>query len=385
MIPRPALTGRTVAVTGAAGFIGDAVVRALVDHGADVVAIDGDSRARPGVARLVADGRVRFVPTGHRWPYDDGAANGAAAGGGEGADEAPWLAAVRAADAIVHMGYSEPRTRVPVAEFGQELAENVTTLIDLLNHLTEAGSGARTAEDGDGSAGDFHSPLFCFASSSLVYGRQFTRAVTEADPPKPDSPYGLAKVVAEQALAWWAANGRRAVALRIATAYGPGETVPRAIPNFIRQVLAGRPPQVAIADDARDYIHVDDVAGAIVAVLAASLPDCSTEAATSRPALEIVNVATGRATTTGELAGLVASAAGSDLAAEVGEPTREPQMVVLDPSKLEAWTGFRPSISLEDGLADELEWFRSRPHLWDDTAQAGDGHQIGTPSVEERP
>lgn len=371
-------------MTGAAGFIGDAVVRALVDHGADVVAIDGDHRARPGVARLVATGRVRFVPTGHRWPYTNGAANGPAAGGGEGGDEAPWLAAVRMADAIVHMGYSEPRTRVPVAEFGQELAENVTTLIDLLNRLTEAGSGAKTAE-GDVSADGLHSPLFCFASSSLVYGRQFTRAVTEADAPEPDSPYGLAKVVAEQALAWWAADGRRAVALRIATAYGPGETVPRAVPNFIRQVLAGRPPQVAVADDARDYIHVDDVGGAIVAVLAASLPDGTSDAASNRPALEIVNVATGRATTTGELAGLVVSAAGSDLVPELGEPMREPQMVVLDPSKLEAWTGFRPSILLEDGLVDELEWFRSRPHLWDDTARAGDDHQIATPPVEERP
>jgi len=75
-----------------------------------------------------------------------------------------------------------------------------------------------------------------------VYGHPRTIPVHETEAPSPETPYAIAKLAAEETVQLLcAAAGSTASILRYATVYGPGETVPRAIPNFIRAVLAGQP------------------------------------------------------------------------------------------------------------------------------------------------
>jgi nucleoside-diphosphate-sugar epimerase len=329
------LSGRTVAVTGAAGFIGAFTVAELAGQGATVVAFDRDPGPRPQLTTLVDGGRVRFASTGTRWPYP-----------GDWWAEASRSGLFDEVDTVVHLGYAEPTAPDPLAEYRQEVVDNVLPSVELLTRL-----GSRTT-------------AVCVASSSLVYGRRYWGAVAEDQPVRPDSPYGLAKRDLEQAVSWWAAedrDNRTAVAVRIATVYGPTETVPRAAPNFIRRVLSGHRPEVAVADDRRDYVHVADVARGLAATVAAAGTGAIGNGAT------VLNLGTGTATTTLELARLVVELADPEddgLRPLVSEPTRDPVSVVVDPARLAACTGFRPSILPVAGLADEMEWFRRHPELW---------------------
>ncbi|MGB5756986.1 MAG: NAD(P)-dependent oxidoreductase [Acidimicrobiales bacterium] len=330
--PPQDLTGRTVAVTGAAGFIGAFTVAELAGRGATVLALDRDPGPRSQLTTLVDSGRVRFVPTGTRWPYP----------------ESWWTDTVRSGlltdvDTVVHMGYAEPKTPGPYTEYRKEMVDNTLPSIDLLSRL---GSGTTTV---------------CVASSSLVYGRGHRGPIGEDQPVRPDSPYGQAKHDLEQALRWWTTGGRTTVAVRLATVYGPTETVPRAAPNFIRRILAGRRPEVAVAADQRDYIHVADVARGVAALVAA------TETGDIGPGSTELNLGTGIPTTTLELARILLDLAGVEadgLSPVVSEPTRDPVSLVVDPARLIAATGFRPSIPLATGLAEEMAWLRSHPELW---------------------
>lgn len=319
-------------VTGAAGFIGAFTAAELANRGAMVLALDRDPGTRPQLTTLVDTDQVRFVPTQTRWPYP----------------EDWWAEADRSGlfdnvDTVVHMGYLEPLTPGPFTEYRKETVKNTVPSIDLLSRL---GTSTTTV---------------CMASSSLVYGRCYRGPIGEDKPARPDSPYGQAKHDLEQALAWWTAEGRTTVAVRIATVYGPTETVPRAAPNFIRRILSGSRPEVAVAADERDYIHVADVARGLAAMVAA------TETGAIGPGSTVLNLATGISTTTLDLARLLLDLAGVEadgLSPVVSEPARDPVSIVLDPGRLEAATGFRPSIELAAGLADEMEWFRRHPELW---------------------
>ncbi len=111
----------------------------------------------------------------------------------------------------------------------------------------------------------------------------------------------------------------------------------------------------------RDYIHVADVARGVAALVAA------TETGDIGPGSTELNLGTGIPTTTLELARILLDLAGVEadgLSPVVSEPTRDPVSLVVDPARLIAATGFRPSIPLATGLAEEMAWLRSHPELW---------------------
>lgn len=344
------LEGRTVAVTGAAGFIGAFTVAELAARGASVLALDRDPGPRTKLVSLVSGGRVSFVATGTRWPYRP-----------SWWDEAQRTGILSEVDAVVHLGYAEPTAPDPLTNYRQETEANLVASIEMLRRL---GSRVTTV---------------CAASSSLVYGRRYRGKISERDPVMPDSPYGQAKHDLEQALGWWVDGDRRAVAVRIATVYGPTETVPRAVPNFIRRALAGHRPEVAVADDERDYVHVADVARGLAAVVAST-----GEAATDDGSgggfpcgLSAVNLGTGLATTTSDLARMILDLVDRDRQPALLCPSRDPVSVVVDPTRLHVLTGFAPGINLRSGLADEVAWFRGRPGLWRDDVHDPEPGPVG--------
>jgi UDP-glucose 4-epimerase len=329
-VDRGPLAGRTVAVTGAAGFIGSFTAVELAAAGARVLAIDRDPGPRRHLAEAVAGGRLGFVTAPTRWPHPRS--------WWDGVERAGTLEPV---DALVHLGYQEPTAADPIGVYRQEVAANVTATIELLERL-----GRRVT-------------TVVAASSSLVYGPGRRTPVPETADRCPSSPYGVAKYDLERVVEWWAGDDRLGVAARIATVYGPTETVPRAVPTFIRAALAGRRPEVAVAGDARDYLNVADAARGLAALVAGA------PAVVGRSGgFAGVNLGTGSATTTVELARAVLDLTGLGGEPVIAAPTRPPQSVVVDPALLEARTGFRPSVPLRAGLADEVAWFRAHPHLW---------------------
>jgi dTDP-L-rhamnose 4-epimerase len=100
----------------------------------------------------------------------------------------------------------------------------------------------------------------------------------------------------------------------------------------------------------RDFVHVRDIARANVAALTSSGGD-------GQP----LNVGTGRATTIEEIARLLAARMGKAIAPEINGKYRPGDIrhCIADPSRLEKAYGFRPSITLEQGIDELIEWSRS--------------------------
>jgi nucleoside-diphosphate-sugar epimerase len=158
-------------------------------------------------------------------------------------------------------------------------------------------SGMRLAEE----LGRVGAARLVSCGSSSEYGSATTTLVESASL-RPDDAYGATKAAgAHLALAAARAAGVEAVHLRPFSVYGAGEREERLVAGLLRALVEGR--HVALTDgrQARDFVYVDDVAGAVVRALTARDVDG-----------EAINVGTGVETTVRHLALLAADIAGAD-------------------------------------------------------------------------
>lgn len=192
-----------------------------------------------------------------------------------------------------------------------------------------------------------------YFSSSCAYPvalGQPGRLLSESDiswPPgpdcMPDKLYGWTKLSGEL-MAWTVAAdaGVRVSIVRPFSVYGPGMNDGFAVTGFLEQVQRRADP-IEIWGDAgqvRDYIHVDDVAGAVLAVI---------EQGVDGP----VNLGTGRGTMLLNLAGMMAEAAGykPDVKVDPGMPAGVPSLVADNARLREFYT---PAVALDDYFAETL-------------------------------
>jgi UDP-glucose 4-epimerase len=316
------LTGKKVLVTGATGFVGSHLVERLVYLGADVVAAGAGLGWRPVVPNLAHQGRVRFIRLQALWSPSSLRRL------------EPALAGV---EYVVHLGYSMPRGNTVLEKALDDGVKNVLGTLQLVRGLPASVS------------------RICFASSASVYGAVTDHPVKETACPHPSTIYAIGKVAAEGYLRQHAEESLLAVAiLRYATVYGTLETDPRAIPNFIRQVLAGKSPVVnADGQDTRDYVHVSDVVHATLLALCVQTNGAS-----------VYNVGSGRGYTTRDIAERIIRLTGKKLQ-PVYKPEGQPSDgVVCNISRAHSDLGYQPQVDLEDGLRDEIKWFRKYPRFW---------------------
>lgn len=200
-----------IVVTGAAGFVGGAVVRVLRDRGDDV------------------------HPIPHRWT---------------GLSELRSQLPTRV-DRCLHVGwYAAPRDYLSNA---RENTASVTATIDLVDEVISRGCTAVVA-----------------AGTSAEY-RQSSATLTEADPLEPVSVYGRAKVEAHAALRSRTVGVASLGWARLFNITGPGENPDRLLPSVARSVLLGRRMGVSSGEQVRDFLHVDDVVTALVAAVDAGI------------------------------------------------------------------------------------------------------------------
>lgn len=303
----------TVLVTGANGFVGRWVVRALLAAGHSVVAAAG-----PGTAAAAEGGqRVRWIALDL---LDATSVQLAAA--------APY-------DAVIHLAglaSGSEALRDPALAW----AVNATGTARLLHEL---GAGRRA-----GGA----DPLVLLVSSAEVYGSS-NRPLSEADPLHPRSPYAASKRGAELAAEETAnRTGLRVVTARAFPHTGPGQDERFVVPAFARRLQAARQagaPAVTVGnlDVVRDLLDVRDVVAAYLALLASGTPG------------ETYNVASGT--------GHSLRSVFERLAAIVdvqAVPQADPALLrdvdlpylVGDASKLRAATGWSPAIALDTTLRD---------------------------------
>jgi UDP-glucose 4-epimerase len=200
-----------------------------------------------------------------------------------------------------------------------------------------------------------------FASTGgALYGDFATPPNGETTAKDPESPYGIAKLSVEYYLAYYARlHGLDTVALRFANVYGPrqdphGEAGVVAI--FCARLLTGQPMTVfGDGRQTRDYVFVKDVALANVAAARTTLP---------RPGRldeRAFNIGTGIETSVNELAQTLAAAGGRPATvnfapARPGEQLRSAVIVEKAASVL----GWRPRVTLHDGLGETYRWFAER-------------------------
>lgn len=262
-----------VVVTGAAGFIGSRVTALLGRLGVDVVAIDNLSvglplpAAAPGLVPIEADIRNR----------DDMAA----------------IFARHRPQAVLHLAAVH---HIPTCEAKPWLAFEVNVMGT--QSVLEAAEAHGTND-------------VLLASSGAVYDWTAGALVEDSAPLKPSDVYSITKLNNEYQLAGWAARkGTRGLAARLFNTIGTGDPNGHLIPDVLQQLgKGGGHATIALGNTAprRDYIHVDDVASALVTLLGA-MP-------TAAP-FEAFNVCTGRDLSVAELVGTMAELMGVNVSIE---------------------------------------------------------------------
>lgn len=175
-----------------------------------------------------------------------------------------------------------------------------------------------------------------------------TKALDESTPLRPRSPYARTKAAAELLGVAAAARGQDIVCVRAFNHTGAGQPDDFVVSNFARQVARirlGQQPavlRVGNLESVRDFLHVDDVIDAYLALLDPNVP------------AGVYNVASGRATKIQEVLDRLIAIAGIKARIEPdSERWRETDWLVGDASRLGLATGWQPKISL-DAILHEL-------------------------------
>lgn len=305
-----------IVITGGAGFIGSHLADAFLAAGHDVAIIDN-----------LSSGHREQIPAGARFHQADIRSEEAAR---VVADEKPDVLCHHAAQMNVRFSVENPVFDADV---------NVLGLVRMLEAARGAGTG-----------------LVLFSSSGgTVYGEVDVWPTPEGQATVPLCPYGVSKLTGEHYLEYYrSVHGMRYVALRYSNVYGPrqdphGEA--GAVAIFSKLLLKGETGRIyGDGLQTRDYIFVGDV-------VRANLAAVSTPAACGA-----INIGTGRETSVVELYDRIRRLVGSQIAPlHVDPKDGEVRRNVLDPSRAQRVLGWKPSVTLDEGLAATVDFFRSRP------------------------
>lgn len=304
----------TYLVTGGAGFIGSHLSAALIARGHTVRVVDSlvtgfRHNLQPGVEFVVADL----------------------------ADAAAATAAVDGVDYVLHQAAipSVPRSvKNPV----ESHRANVDAMLNILVAARDRGV-----------------KRVVFAGSSSVYGDQPTLPKREDMPTKPMTPYALQKLMSEQyGQMFTRLYGLEVVTTRYFNVFGPrqdpGSPYSGVISLFIKALIEGTRPMIyGDGGQTRDFTFVTNVVDGVLR-------------AAETPAVggEVFNVATGGRVSLNELLATLKKILGSDAeavyeAARMGD-VRDSQ---ADIAKAERLLGYRPTVTLEEGLRETVAWFKT--------------------------
>ncbi len=298
--------GKTILVTGGAGFIGSHIVDAVVDRN-DVRVLDSlstgsHSNLNPD-ARLI-EGDIR--------------------------DQETLDAAMEGVDIVFHKA---AMVSVPASVEQPQTCHDVngTATLNLLE--------AARANDS----------RVVFASSAAIYGHPDEVPISEEAPKRPASPYGLEKLTGDYYTRIYADRyGLETVPLRYFNVYGPRQTGGQysgVISTFLEQARAGKPITVeGDGEQTRDFVHIDDV-------VQANLRAATTEATGTS-----YNIGTGSNISIRELAETVQAVTGTD--SEIVHTDPRPgdiERSEADITKSREQLGYRPTVTLEDGLSQLVD------------------------------
>lgn len=307
---------KTAVVTGANGFAGSNLCRSLVEHGARVVAVVTDRSRSFNLSGLegvdVAVGDVNRTES--------------------------MVPVFKGADVVFHAAAKVEieKTR----KFPRETLEtNAIGTFNVASAAKECGV-----------------PRIVHVSTCHIYGNQpeASLPIREDAVPNPHDVYAVSKVMSELVLRPFMLDGMDVVVTRAFNHYGPAQTGDFFVARTISQLLRGEVPHLGNPTPTRDYSYVGDIADGYVA--------CAEKGRKG----EVYHLSSGRETSIGEMFEKIRDACGAGDVDAVWKDSRKQDMSRSfgDSSKARRELGWKPKVSLEDGLEMTVEWWRRHPALW---------------------
>ncbi|OWX98823.1 dTDP-glucose 4,6-dehydratase [Thioclava sp. IC9] len=327
-----------ILVTGGAGFIGSAVVRLAVSRGHEVVNLDALTYAAclENVAPVADSPLYAFEQADIRDP------------------EA--LAAIFARhkpDAVMHLA-AESHVDRSIDGPGAFIETNVMGTYNMLQ-------AARAYWEGEGRPESFR---FHHISTDEVYGTLgATGQFTEETPYAPNSPYSASKAGSDHLVrAWHETYGLPVVLTNCSNNYGPYHFPEKLIPVVILNALAGKPlPIYGDGSNVRDWLYVEDHADALLLVLEKGALGRSYNIGgeNERSNLELVQTI---CTILDKLR--PGDAPYADLITFVTDRPGHDARYAIDPTRIREELGWRPSVTVEEGLERTVRWYLENEDWW---------------------
>jgi len=325
-------------VTGGAGFIGSAVVRLAVARGHAVVNLD---------ALTYAGSLTNVAPVSDAPAYAF-----------EHADIRDRAALERvfethSPDAVMHLA-AESHVDRSIDGPAAFIETNVTGTMNLLE-------AARRYWDRAGRPDAFR---FHHISTDEVYGSLGAEGkFTEETPYDPRSPYSASKAASDHLVrAWGETYGLPVVLTNCSNNYGPYHFPEKLVPVVILSALEGRPiPVYGAGENVRDWLFVEDHADALLRVLEKGRVGRSYNIGGENEARNI------------DLVRMICAlldarrpegAPRDRLIRFVEDRPGHDQRYAIDPARIRAELGWRPSVTLEEGLARTVDWYLDNESWW---------------------
>jgi nucleoside-diphosphate-sugar epimerase len=307
-------------VTGAAGFIGSSLVRAVLERGEQVRGIDNFETGR----------RENLTEVLNRMDFRE-------------ADILDLDAMHRACEGVDYVLHQAAIPSVPKSVI-DPLSSNRANVDGTVNVLV--------------AARDAKVKRVVYAASSSAYGDTPTLPKHEAMNPNPISPYAVAKLASElYMVSFYRCYGLESVCLRYFNIFGPRQDPSSAysgvLAKFSMQMLRGEQPTIfGDGQTSRDFTYIDNA-------ISANLLACSAPAAEC--AGRVFNCATGRRITLNETFDALKQLTGYEGSVKYGpERGGDIKHSLADISEAQKHLGYKVLVNFEDGLRRTVEWYKSQ-------------------------
>jgi UDP-glucose 4-epimerase len=193
--------------------------------------------------------------------------------------------------------------------------------------------------------------LIFLSSGGTVYGNPAHNPVAENAPLAPNSYHGAGKVALEGFIHAFRATGHKVTVLRPSNAYGPGQNLQHGfglIRTVLQHILYGTTLEIwGSGENVRDFIYVEDLVNALVVTIDAKQNN------------ETYNIGSGKGHSLQQVVALAEQICGAPVK-RIYKPARKMDVreVVLDISRIHEDLGWRPCITLEEGIQHTIEWLK---------------------------